>query len=44
MSDFSAQKVDVSLRAMRELFREAFEDFCSSDIANIRAGVPERNL
>ncbi len=39
-----AKGPDVSLDAMRTLFRGAFEEFCAADARNIRSGVSERNL
>lgn len=40
----SARAPDVSLDAMRALFRDAFEEFCAVDARNINSGVAERNL
>ena len=44
MAKAFAKAPDVSLDAMRALFRGAFEEFCVADARNIRGGVSERNL
>lgn len=40
----SKERRDISLQAMRQLFRRAFDDFCVEEAANILNGVSERNL
>ena len=39
-----SQTPDVSLPAMRRLFRYALAEFCAGEANNIRSGVSERNL